>query len=111
MAIAQRAVERPAPHVAAAMAATGARERPGKCLLQCDLAAYIADDATEPRAQDAQLPAMAVELFGVGVAPRHHRRMFGDAQVGLPQPQPMLPDHAVEPPDRRVQQFGVRWER
>ena len=44
-----------------------------------DLAGDVADDAAEPRAQDAQLPAMAVELLGVGVAPRHHRRPLGDA--------------------------------
>jgi hypothetical protein len=71
----------------------GARERPGEGLLQRrltgDLAADVADDAAEPRAQEPQLLAMAVELLGVGVAPRHHRRLLGDAQVGLPQPHPM----------------------
>ena len=61
----------------------GARERPLECLLQDrlagDLAADVADDAAEPRAQEAQLPTVAVELLGVGVAPRHHRRPLGDA--------------------------------
>src|ERR1700694_1015827 len=50
---------------------------------------------------------MAVELFGVGIAPGHHRRAFGDAQIGLAQPHPMLLGHAVEPLDRRMQQLGV----
>ena len=50
---------------------------------------------------------MAVELLGVGIAPRHHRGLLGDAQIGLPQPHPMLPGQAVEPLDRRVQQLGV----
>src|SRR5579859_4881686 len=48
----------------------GTRERPLECLLQGrlagDLAANVADNAAEPRAQDAQLPAIAVELLGVG---------------------------------------------
>src|SRR3974390_563300 len=48
-----------------------------------------------------------VELLGVGIAPRHHRSVFGDAQIGLPQPHPMLAGHAVEALDRRVQQLGV----
>ena len=89
----------------------GAGERPSKCLLQCrladDFAAYVADDAAEPRAQDAQLPAMAVELLGVGVAARHHGCVLGDAQIGLPQPHRVLHGQAIEPLDRRMQQLGV----
>ena len=50
---------------------------------------------------------MAVELLGVGVAPRHHRRMLGDAQVGLRQLNTVLPGHAVEALDRRMQQLGI----
>ena len=50
---------------------------------------------------------MAVELLGVGVAPRHHRRPFGDAQIGLPQPHAMLHGQAVQALDRRVQQLGI----
>src|SRR5674536_66550 len=57
----------------------------------------VANDAAEARAQEAQLPTMTVELLGVGVAPRHHRRMLGDAQVGLPQPHPMRPGQALSP--------------
>src|ERR1700675_4633364 len=53
---------------------------------------------------------MAVELLGVGVAPRHHRRALGDPEVGLPQPYPMLVGQAVEAFDRRMQQLGVGWE-
>ena len=33
--------------------------------------------------------------------------MFGDAQVGLPQPHPVLFGYAVETLDRRMQQLGV----
>ena len=72
-----------------------------------DLAADVADDPTEPGAQDAQLAMVALELLGVGVAPRHHRGALGDAQVGLPQPDPVLVGQAVEPLDRGVQQLGV----
>jgi hypothetical protein len=43
-----------------------ARDLPRKRLFEFGLAAYVADDAAEPRAQDAQLPAMAVELLRVG---------------------------------------------
>ena len=50
---------------------------------------------------------VAVELFGVGIAPRHHRRPLGDADVGLPQPHAVAAGQAVEPLDRRVQQLGV----
>lgn len=39
---------------------------------------------TEPGAQDARLSTVAVELLGMGVASRHHRRPLGDAHVGLP---------------------------
>src|SRR5665213_3478373 len=78
----------------------GAGQWPLECPFQgrltSDLAADVANDAAEPRAQDAQLPAVPVELLGVGVAPRHHRRLLGDAQVGLPQPNTVLPGHAVE---------------
>ena len=72
-----------------------------------DLTANVPDQSAEPGAQDAQLPSVAVELFGVGIAPRHHRRPLGDTDVGLPQPDPVLLRQAVEPLDRRVQQFGV----
>ena len=51
--------------------------------------------------------SLAIELLGVGVAPRHHSGTFGDAQVGLSQPHPVLLGQAVEPLDRGVQQFGV----
>jgi hypothetical protein len=89
----------------------GARQREGKrrldTLVAGDLAADVADQPAQPRAQDAQFPAMAVELFGVGVAPRHHRRALGDPQVGLPQPHPMLGGQAVDAPDGRVRQLGV----
>jgi hypothetical protein len=59
------------------------------------------------RAQEARFSAVAVELLGVGVASRHHRRAFGDAELGLPQRHPVLVGQAVEALDRGVQQFGV----
>ena len=66
----------------------------------------LAADITDQPAH-TQIPTMAVELLGVGVAPRHHRRAFGDAQVRLPQPHPTLIGQAVETPDGGVQQLGV----
>ncbi len=63
--------------------------------LPLDLAADIANDATEPASQQAQLLAMAVELFGVGVTPGHRSRMLADAHIGLPQPNPVPPSQPV----------------
>lgn len=60
-------------------------ERLLKRILTFDLAADVADDPAEPGTQDAQLPLMPLELFGMGVAARHHRGGLGDAQIGLPQ--------------------------
>ena len=63
----------------------GTRKRPLERSLNLspagDLAADIADEAAEPRAQQAQLLTMALELFGVGIASSHHRRQLGDAQI------------------------------
>ncbi len=75
--------------------------------LACDLAADVADDATKPAAQDAQLATVALELFGVGIAPRHHGGALGDAQIGLPQSHAVLSGQAIEPLDRRMQELGV----
>jgi len=72
-----------------------------------DLAADVTDQPAQACAQDAQFSAVAVELFGVGIAPRHHRGMLGDTEVGLPQPHAVLGGQAVEAPDGRVQQLGV----
>src|SRR5262245_54642318 len=72
-----------------------------------DLAADVADDAAEPYAQQAQFSTMAVELFGVGIAPRHHGGALGYPQIRLPQPHAMLPGQPVKSPDRRMQQLGV----
>src|SRR3954468_1799548 len=78
---------------------TGARERcfeRGLDVLPAgDLTLDVADQPAEPGAQDAQLPTVAVELFGVGVAPRHHRRALGDTNIGLPQSHPLLLDDTV----------------
>ncbi len=65
------------------------------------------DDPAQPAVQDAQLPLMPPELLGMGVASRHHCRGLGDAKIGLPQLDPVLPRHAVEPLDGRVQQLSI----
>src|SRR5450631_56659 len=72
-----------------------------------DLAADVAGSAGQTRAQDAQFAPVAVELLGVGVASRHHRRAFGDAEVGLRQPHSMLVGQAVEALDGGVHQLVV----
>ena len=72
-----------------------------------DLAADVTDQPAKPCAQDGQLATVAVELLGMGVASRHHRRALGDAEVGLPQRHALLGGQAVEAFDRRVQQLGV----
>jgi hypothetical protein len=46
----------------------------------------------------------------VGVTPRHHRRVLGDTDIGLPQPHPVLVGQAVEAFDRRMQQLSVSRE-
>jgi hypothetical protein len=51
-----------------------------------DLTADVADDPTEPAAQQAQLAMVALELLGMGIARSHHRRALGDAQIRLPEP-------------------------
>ena len=49
-------------------------ERSRDVLLADNLAADVADDPTEPCAQDAQFSTVAVELFGVRVAPHRSLR-------------------------------------
>jgi hypothetical protein len=92
----------------------GVRPRPRKrrhdILFALDLAANVAHEPVQPRAQDVQLPFVALELLGMSVASRHHRRALGEAQVGLPQPHSVLLRQAAVPLDRRVQQLGVRRE-
>jgi hypothetical protein len=48
-------------------------------LLATDFAADVADQPAEPGAQDAQLPTVAVELFGVGVALKHELAQLAGA--------------------------------
>src|SRR3974390_2055242 len=67
-----------------------------KLRLAGDLATDVAYDPAKSGAQHAQLPAMAVELLCVGVASRHHRGLFGNAQIGLSQRQAMRPGQPVE---------------
>ncbi len=50
---------------------------------------------------------VAVELLGVGVASRHHHGALGDAQIGLPQPHPVLLGQTIERFDRGVHELGI----
>jgi hypothetical protein len=50
---------------------------------------------------------VSVELLGVGIASRHHRRLLGDAQIGLPESHRMTTGQAIEPLDRCMQELGV----
>src|ERR1700730_602367 len=89
----------------------GSAKREGERLLQCwlalDLAADVTDDPAQPAAQDTQLPLMPPELFGMGVAARHHRSGLGHATIGLPQSDAVPSRQAVEPLDGRMQQLGI----
>src|SRR5215471_17903664 len=82
-------------------------ERSLEFWLAGDLATDVADQAAEPRPQQAQLPTMALELFGMGIASCHHHRLPGNAQIGLPQPHTVRAGQPVEPPDRRMDQLGI----
>jgi hypothetical protein len=55
----------------------------------------------------AQLSAVAVELFGMGITPCHHRGALGDAQVRLPQPHPVLARQPGQPLARGVQKLRI----
>ena len=54
-------------------------------LVAGDLAPDIADQPAQASAQEAHFSMVAIELLGVGIASRHHRRPFGDAQIRLPE--------------------------
>src|SRR5438132_2208535 len=57
----------------------GAREWPGECRLEVrmarDLAPDVANEPAKPGAQNAQLSAVAVELFGMGITRSEERRV------------------------------------
>ena len=92
----------------------GTCERRGERLLEIgaplDLAAHVAREAAQPRAQEAHLAMVALELLRMGITSRHHRRVLGEAQIGLSEPDPVLPRQAVQALDRGVQQLRVRRE-
>ncbi len=50
---------------------------------------------------------MAFKLLGVGVAPRHHRGVLSNPQIGLPQLNTLLFGQARQPFDGRMQQLDV----
>jgi hypothetical protein len=75
-------------------------------LAASDLAPDIADQPAKASAQEAHFSMVAVELLGVDITPRHHRRRLGDAQVGLPQPNTVAAGQAVELPDRRYRSLA-----
>src|SRR5512132_4089626 len=90
---------------------SGAREWPGECRLEvrvaCYLASHVADDPAKPGAQNAQLSAVAVELFGMRITRCHHGGALGDAHVRLPQPHAVLPGQPGQPLDRSVQKLRI----
>jgi hypothetical protein len=90
----------------------GARQRQRKRRLDVLMAFDLAADVTDQPAQRKMRSSrrVAVELPGMGVASRDHRRPLGDAKVGLSQPDPVLVGQAVEPPDGGMQQLGVSRE-
>src|SRR5438874_13678392 len=47
--------------------------------------------------KNAQLSAVAIELFGVGITACHHGGALGDAQVRLPQPHAVLSGQSGQP--------------
>ena len=58
---------------------SGAPQRPPnhrlKLRLAGNLATDVANEVAEPCAQEAQLPLVALELFGMGIAVGHHGRL------------------------------------
>src|SRR5579859_2977895 len=89
----------------------GACQRPlkhrFKLRLVDDVAADVADKAAEPSTQEAQLPLVALELFGMGIAARHQGGAFGEPQIRLAQPHAVLFGQPIEPLDGGMQQLGV----
>ena len=82
-------------------------ERRFESAVALDLAADVADDAAEIGAQLLEHPIGAVELLGVGITPRHHRRLLGDADVGLPQSHAVTAGQVIEARDRGMEKLGV----
>jgi hypothetical protein len=70
------------------------------------IAVNIPDQPTQPGAQEAHFSMVAVELLGLGIASRHHRRLLGDAQIGLPESHRMT-GQTIEPLDRCLQELRV----
>ena len=88
----------------------GAHERPFQRRFDLwpagDLASDVADDAAELGAQQAQLPMVAFELLGVGIAPPSSRRFWRCAdRTAATAPRAFWP--AGRSRDRRMQQLGV----
>jgi hypothetical protein len=75
--------------------------------LASDLAADVTNEASEPGSQQAQLPPMTLELFGVDIASGHHCRPLGDAQIRLPEPHAVRASQPIEALDRRMDELGV----
>ena len=48
-----------------------------------------------------------IELFGMGIAARHHGGAFGESQIRLPQPQTVLFGQPIEALDGGMRQLGV----
>ena len=76
-------------------------------LVVLGLAGDVTDQAPQAAAQELDLLVHALELFGMGVAPGHHRRPLGHADIGLAQRHAMGLGQLAELPDRGFQELGV----
>ena len=73
-----------------------------------NLALDVTDQPAEPRTQELQLAVLAFELFCMGIPSRHHRRMLGDADIGLPQIDTMVLGQFAELFDGLEQELWLR---
>ena len=89
-----------------AKARSGAK-RFGERRVAGDLAADVADQPSQARAQELELAVGALELVGVGIAPDHDRGPLGDPQIALPERDAVALGEADELLDRPVGEPGV----
>src|SRR5579883_2476262 len=72
-----------------------------------DLPADVADDAAEPRAEELERLAGALELMGMAVSPDHEGGALGDAQIALAQRHRVAPGERDELHDRSMHEPRV----
>ena len=81
-----------------------------QALVAVNLAPDIADHAVQAGAQELDPLVHALELFGVGIAPGHHRRRFCHPLVGLAKRHLMVLGQFAQLTDCRLQELGVSGE-